>query len=83
MLDGVIIENSIIKLPDGKLLKVIELKRWCSKVPRVEAPKSVGVMVEGIGWKLNERDMLKYRGEIVEIYSDIGQDRLNENIENH
>ena len=66
--EGVIYENSILKLPDNRLLRAIRLELKLKKVPMARAPQCIGVHIEGIGWKPSKEELLKFRQQVIEIY---------------
>jgi len=66
--EGVIFENSVLKLLNGKLLRAVKLEHKFKKVPMAKAPDCIGVQVEGIGWKADKEELLKYRRSIIEVY---------------
>ncbi len=68
LIEGVIVDNAILRLSDGKLLKVVGLERWHEKVIEARAPEAVAVIVEGIGWRPREETLIRYKGQIVKIF---------------
>ena len=60
VLEGEIYTGCILRLPDGRVLRVKSLESRRKKVERVVQGEPVGIVVEGIGWKPGVKDLRPY-----------------------
>jgi len=59
--------GDILKLPDGRFLRVKGIEKGRKKVDKAVVNEAVGVIIEGVGWKPSRKDIEKLRvREIIE-----------------